>query len=477
MMGMLLLFPVIIHDSYFDILEMKQLFFAVGTLLAVLCMLMVKIFRPETDGSAGNVAEAGIKPNMIYVAGFLFLASAVFSTFFSPYWREAFLGNQGRYQGLLTLILYGMQFYIIANNKENDVANGRIFIIGALAVLGLGIGQYFLADPFGWLGEVQEFERPMFFSTIGYSNFFSCYASMAAAFSMGMYLSGRERNRFFWLGAMAVSAWAIWISGSDGGLLAFASAYLIAPWLLRPQDMLCRRHLLAGAVFSGMAVWVKLCNEFLHIPSRSLHEGMAATLINGGWMPAAVLVLLVLLLIAVKAGKSRMMYDYPFMASATAMAALFLFFLAEDSGKLAFLRNWGNGWGSGRGMIWVAAIKKWRELDILHLLCGIGPDTAGLFLESEKELFQTVLGNAAVDNVHNEYLQYLVTTGISGLTAYLFFIALCLKKMWNSCRIKPGRSGVFLAAAAYLVQAAVSVNQSVTTPFLVLFLAWGMEEV
>lgn len=79
MTGMLLLFPVVIHDSYFDILE-----------------------------------------------------TAVLSTLFSPYRREAFLGDRGRYQGLLTLILYGMQFYIIAENKENDVVNSRVFRHGGM---------------------------------------------------------------------------------------------------------------------------------------------------------------------------------------------------------------------------------------------------------------------------------------------------------------------------------------------------------
>ena len=103
-------------------------------------------------------------------------------------------------------------------------------------------------------------------------------------------------------------------------------------------------------------------------------------------------------------------------------------------------------------------------------MIGCGTDTAALFLRPKDGEMTEILGYT-VNNVHNEYFQYLITTGVLGLTAYLGFLFTVLRRIWRKRKNCPEETGLFLAAAAYLFQAAVSINQSVTTPFLVICIA------
>ena len=125
----------------------------------------------------------------------MFLLISFISMLISPYREAAFFGSEGRYQGFLTLMVYGIMVALISRYPVKTKGFIGCFLLGGAVVLGIGACQYLLLDPFGLVARIQEFERYMFFSTIGYTNFYSCYAAMVTVIAMGVCGVGAGKMR------------------------------------------------------------------------------------------------------------------------------------------------------------------------------------------------------------------------------------------------------------------------------------------
>ena len=77
------------------------------------------------------------------------------------------------------------------------------------------------------------------------------------------------------------------------------------------------------------------------------------------------------------------------------------------------------------------------------------------------------------DSAHNEYIQYLVTMGPTGLLAYLVFH---VTAFWNIVRKRienPIFMAILFAVFCYAAQAAVNINQPIATPVMWTLLSIG----
>lgn len=77
------------------------------------------------------------------------------------------------------------------------------------------------------------------------------------------------------------------------------------------------------------------------------------------------------------------------------------------------------------------------------------------------------------ENVHNEYLQYLVTIGAVGLTAYLAFLGTSLVKMIQEGLKKPVVMAMAFTAICYCTQAVVNISVPMVTPIMLLMIMMG----
>ena len=351
-----------------------------------------------------------------------------------------------------------------------------VLAAGAVTV-GIGLCQQFLLDPFGWLSRIQEFERMMFLSTIGYINFFSCYASMLWALTLGLCCKTDGKRKWLYWALFLLFTGGILIGNSDSGYLAAGCAWIVALTVsVRSGSGGSRPFAAAGlsALFLwGAGEWMGRYRPLTGI--SGLLAGNPAVLIAG------VFCLFISGFIYALDKKETARIRKPvrkriaLAAAAVILAALAIGFLQTDEGR-AFCQ-WNDSWGSGRGCIWRLAWEEWKKLPLLQKLIGCGPDTAALLLEPRNDEMIRILGYT-VNNVHNEYLQYLITMGILGLAAYVGFLWSGLARIYQDIRQDGWKLGLGLAAAAYLAQAAVSINQSVTTPVFILFAAaaLGMKE-
>ncbi len=78
------------------------------------------------------------------------------------------------------------------------------------------------------------------------------------------------------------------------------------------------------------------------------------------------------------------------------------------------------------------------------------------------------------DNLHNELLQYLVTTGLFGLITYLGFVGSSFVYIIRRIKGSPIAIACVASGAAYFAQSLVNLNQPITTPYFFVVLAAGV---
>ncbi len=158
-----------------------------------------------------------------------------------------------------------------------------------------------------------------------------------------------------------------------------------------------------------------------------------------------------------------------------AAAALFLFYTYVDTdtkltGMLKLFR-FRDKWGTNRGGVWVRCMKLFAQSDWRVKLFGFGPDLLKKPLADAYGAEIAAYCNLSFNNAHNEYIQYLLTHGALGLAAYLTFAVGACVSLFRRARKNAAAACLLAGALAYLLHAAVNVNQPITTPLLFLFLS------
>ena len=125
-----------------------------------------------------------------------------------------------------------------------------------------------------------------------------------------------------------------------------------------------------------------------------------------------------------------------------------------------------DGWGTNRGLIWKQCLEAYSDFSFSEKLFGIGPESLYHIVEMV-DIFE----GRSIDQAHNEYLQYLITTGAFGLLSYLSVIASVIFVVIKNLRTNTLAVGVFAALVSYWMQASVNIAQPFTTPIMYLYIA------
>ena len=126
------------------------------------------------------------------------------------------------------------------------------------------------------------------------------------------------------------------------------------------------------------------------------------------------------------------------------------------------------------GKIWTYCVDLYASFNPVQKIFGAGSGVV-FYADQANRVFQ----DAALDTAHNEYLQYLLTTGALGLAAYLLTL---LSAVRSGLAANARRSGVVrgftVAVIAYAAQAAVNIAQPASTPlfFLMIGLLAGISQ-
>ncbi|MFR5666448.1 MAG: O-antigen ligase family protein [Enterocloster bolteae] len=496
-------FPLVFHDYYHDILVVKYVFYYGSVILMIVVMLAGAVFffykdKHELGGNAVKEMCSKAKLDALKKSDWammFFLIAVTVSTLQSEYRFESFWGNEGRYMGMFLILLYGISFFVISRCLRYSQWYLDVFLAAGIVACMIGILHFFKIDPIGFKRGLRGDDYVIFTSTIGNINTYTSYVAMVSG--MGAVMFSVEKNtyrRLWYLIAAVISLFALIVGISDNAYLALLVLFGLLPlYLFRNIDGVKRYVLLLAVLFTEFQVIGTISYKFPNhvIEFQGLMNVIASFsgltyLIIGLWGCAVCLYLIahklpknhllhsgsnigrwvwlsVILLVCM--GAAYMLYDVNIAGNIEKYGALNQYLLLNDD------------WGTHRGYIWRIGMEFYQKQPIHHKLFGYGPDTFGII--TVKNYFEDMVRRYGekFDSAHNEYLQYLVTIGIVGLTAYLALLATSIIEMLRTLKKRPELIAIVFAVICYGAQAAVNISVPIVAPIMLTLMMLGVAAV
>ena len=304
-------------------------------------------------------------PSLVHYSVISVLFTQTLAWAFSIHPSTSFWGYYSRFhQGLLTTICYSVIYFAAVKWLDKNSTQKLIKISISTAFI---ISLYAILQRLGIdrnLWIQDVVNRP--FSTLGQPNWLAAYIA-ALIFIPLSYLTPGVK---YWtnLGIFVLLFSTLLFTKSRSGLLAFGISSIIF-WGLTPKRL----------VLKGVSLWV----------------------------------LTVVMLTAIISNPVRDLVFKPAAPEKTTGPAL------EVGGTES---------GNIRKIVWTGATRIWRS-NIKNLLIGTGPETFAMAYYQYRpiEHNQTSEWELLYNKAHNEFLNYLATTGILGLGSYLILLVFMLK--------------------------------------------------
>ncbi len=499
---LVLVFPLIYHDSYFDILETKYKCYylcVIGMLAVVLILAMVmmlidgKEYRwMHTREVLGRLAPKCWKPTFHFADGavLLFWLIALISTFQSDYFYESFWGNEGRYTGLFLITLYVAFYFLVSRCWKVRGWLLEVFLISGLVICYIGITDYFQLDILNFRGKINPEQSTIFTSTLGNINTYTAYVALIMGFAAAMFSTVQSKVKMLWYYVcLVVSFFAIIMGCSDNAYLALGALFGFLPFVLFGSwSGILRYLIMTASLFTVVQCidWINYVYADMVIGLDSLFRVIAGF----GGLPVVVSALWILVsafyFYVKKKGKLgqetgkmpvRLWATLMILAFAAVFLALFDANVLGNGNRYGMLGDYlvfSDSWGTNRGYIWRKSLEMYQDFQGSHKLFGYGPDTFGILTTNEIKYDMIEATNQVFDNAHNEYLNLLLTIGPIGVIAYIAFVVTGVAAMCRNWKEYPWMIGCAVAVICYSAQALVNLNLPIATPIMWLMMSAGM---
>ena len=512
---MLTLFPLIYHDYYFDILETKTKTFYFLTLPMIVLVMgwgissgeFGKVFRSEERFSF-SLTDWSMLIFWI-VAGISTLAAGA-------YMKQAFTGEEGRFVGFAFITAITASYFLVTRYLKFSKHMITAFFVTSWLMCLFGITDFYNMNLLHFKDHIKESQYPVFTSFIGNINSYTVFVGLSVVTSAVLFVMSREsvKRTAFYFATMLVSVTALTMGKSDNGYLTMAALFGLLPLAaFRTRTGLRRYFLLLAVYFTNIArIW--------HIEQTRLAKGLDFIWIDGLFSHIAKLSVLPLVIAGlwilyaallvwdIKSGTAKrtasgtgsapgetlpafLRYAWLALIVLSVLGGIMILAGANGGTRQEALQKFGplgeylyfdDAWGTQRGYVWRACWEEFLELSPFHKLVGIGPDnfSVQMLLHRYKEMLETT--GQIYDSAHNEFLQYLYTTGILGLTAYTAQIigaAAAAAKTGLALENGKGTRESYYAAYAwafgfaavcYAVQSVVNINIPIVSPLLWIFI-------
>ena len=541
-------YPLIMHDKYFDITVTKyRAFYIALCIYAVLMVLADVLGRNVSTGhgsqsSGGNVdASAGaahgsrfigrlrhfmdmhnIMTMDIFMAGFV-LAN-VLAFFMSGNKAAAYTGEEGRRCGLQFVLLAFFLYVCMARYCRIRRYVVVIFMLAGSFVGIVGICQFMGYDFLGLREGLMQSIRNVYISTLGNIDIFASFLCVLVPVAAGAYISSEGKEsiviRITAVIAVLTGTGAVIISNAN---LAYAGVggAMIAAWIWASYRGKIKEF---ADVCLVMACGVLAISIILGQTDSGYSEldGLSYFVSDSRmvWI-VSVVVLVVWAAIRLASkwtvkfrGKAALAVSVG--VSLAGIVAAVIYAVHNHMGIFSFEDSWGNY----RGFVWRRLMEAYRDFSVPQRLFGYGNESVKAIMTDRyyDDMMNTV--GVIYDNAHNEYLQYLITTGIFGAVSYVGLLVTTggalvrtavsgavmnenenasgqsagkrskeKKTSRDSRTVRGSKTGtglecllgyaedegsmiaVLLGITGYAVQAFVNLNQSLTTPYIFLLIA------
>lgn len=399
---MLLVFPLWTGtEGYAAITRGKFLFFAVLSALYLALLLPCALL----------VGEKPRRARLPQWSALAFMAAACLSAALSPYGHAVILGAS-RYDGLLTLLLYGGIFLGVSAFGEWKKYYVYLLAVSASICSLVAIPQLLGGNPFGlYPGELTYFDANVrytgeFLGTIGNTNLLAAFYCLCIPLFVWHALTHRAlRDRLVLVAAALCLGVLIASRVASGAVALAAAAVVLMPYYVNYTSHSRKKALIAAGCLAALCLAALAAVYFYGGGSGTLHE------------------------------LSQLLHGH-----------------VEDS------------YGSSRVAIWRECLRLAGE----RPLVGGGPDTLALRTDMTFSRFVEETGSTMsthVDNAHCEPLGYLVNLGALGLIPYLALCAESLRRFFRGCAPAVGA-----ALACYLVQSLFGLGLCIVVPLVWIYM-------
>ncbi|KKT98615.1 MAG: O-antigen polymerase [Microgenomates group bacterium GW2011_GWA1_46_15] len=329
----------------------------------------------------------------------VFLISQILSTMFSVHMRTSWFGYYSRFNGgLLSILTYISLYYAFINTfkKEEVFAFLRTVLYGGLMVCLYAIPEHFghspsclfITNKFDvqcWVQDVQS----RVFATFGQPNWLAAYLIMLIPLAFGFLIDGWKNwsHRLIYSALIIVFFATLLFTASRSGLLALA----------------------IGVILGGVLFFA--CTLF----SRSA-QGLMRTM----WKPLTLttIVCAVLFFVFGKPFVPSLEKFWKTITPVTNNTASQSATPVQQSGTQ--LESGGTESGVIRSIVWKGAMQVWKRYPIF----GSGVETFAYSYYADRPMEHNLVSewDFLYNKAHNEFLNYLATTGAFGFLSYLLLI-------------------------------------------------------
>lgn len=544
-------YPLIMHDKYFDITVTKyRAFYIALCIYAVLMVLAVLVdvlgrnvstghgsqsLGGNEDASAGAAHGSrfigrlrhfmdmhNIMPMDIFMAGFV-LAN-VLAFFMSGNKAAAYTGEEGRRCGLQFVLLAFFLYVCMARYCRIRRYVVVIFMLAGSFVGIVGICQFMGYDFLGLREGLMQSIRNVYISTLGNIDIFASFLCVLVPVAAGAYISvsGNERiviricamiTVFIGTGAVIISNANLAYAGVGGAMIV---AWIWASYRGRIREFADVCLVMACGVLAISIMLGRTDNGYSELDGLSCFVSDSRMV----WI-VSVVVLVVWAAIRLASkwtvkfrGKAALAVSVG--VSLAGIVAVVIYAAHNHMCIFSFEDSWGNY----RGFVWRRLMEAYRDFSVPQKLFGYGNESVKSIMTDR--YYDDMMNAVGViyDNAHNEYLQYLITTGIFGAVSYVGLLvttggALVRTAVSgavmnenesmssqsaekrskekaasrDSRTVRGSKTGtglecllgyaedegsmiaVLLGITGYAVQAFVNLNQSLTTPYIFLLIA------
>ena len=409
---LVLVFPLIYNNAYFDILVTKYRFYwvcvvAMLVLCFILSLIMMVIDIMEYNGRHAKALFSRLLPQkwketfcISDISALVFWGILVISTLQSDYVYEAFWGNEGRFSGLFLMSLYISSYFLISRFWHVKSWLLGLFLFSGMVMCFIGITDYFQLDVLllrSGKNMIDPSESTIFTSTVGNINTYTAYVALIMGFSGAMFSTAKKScHLILYYICMVISFMAIILGCSDNAYLSLAALFVFAPVFLFKCRLGIKRYLIMIASFFSVVQLVDWINQKFVDTVIGL-DSLFQVIVNFRLLlPITVIMWMLIAGIyyydkktdkdALELDKKPVKIWLLFMAAA--MLVIGFIFCdanfgghAERYGSIGYYLEFKDSWGTNRGYIWRKTVDLYMDFKTMHKLFGYGLDTFGILVQ------------------------------------------------------------------------------------------------